>query len=174
MDKIRMYDFLSFLLPGLLVSLAISFFFSYIVPLLPKGVRCEDLGSFGNSIIFLFVAFFIGHATQVFGNEFELRQIKYWGKRPLRTAKHPDKKKESGFTKAFISFIAIILPVLRFIPLIKDKIKAEIGLVPNENGGGWYSRQLLRPEDYTYDLNTKKNIRLGAEKSLMFNSKKMI
>jgi hypothetical protein len=42
MDKIRPQDFLSFLLPGLLVSLAISFLFSYVVPLLPEGIRCQD------------------------------------------------------------------------------------------------------------------------------------
>lgn len=161
MDKIRLYDFLSFLLPGLLVSLAISFFFSYVIPVLPKGIRCEDLGSFGSSIIFLFIAFLIGHATQVFGNDFELRQLKYWGVRPLRTAKHPDKKTESGFQASFISFWATILPSLRFVPFIRQRIKRELGLIPNDNGG-WYSRQLLRPEDDHYDTDTKKNIRLGA------------
>ena len=60
MDKIRLYDFLSFLLPGLLVSLAISSLSSYAVLLFPEGIRCPDLGSFGNSVIFLFVAFLIG------------------------------------------------------------------------------------------------------------------
>lgn len=166
MNKIRLYDFLSFLLPGLLVSCTLTFFFSYVIPLLPEGLKFEDLGSLGSSIIFLIIAFLIGHATQVFGNEFEIKQIKYWGKKPLRTAKYPEKKMESGFTAAFVSFWVTILPVLRFVPLIRNRIRAELGLIPSESGGGWYSRQLLRPEDDTYDAETKKSIREGAEKIL--------
>ena len=75
MDKIRLQDFLSFLLPGFLVSLVVSFLLSYVVPLLPEGIRCQDLGSLGNSAIFLFFPLLIGHATQVFGNQFEWGQI---------------------------------------------------------------------------------------------------
>jgi hypothetical protein len=165
MNNIRLYDFLSFLLPGLLVSLAISFFFSYIVPLLPSGIRCEDLGSIGSSIIFLLIAFLIGHVIQAFGNEFELRQIKYWGRRPLRTAKHTGKKTDSGFWASFVSFWATVIPSLRFAPFICLRIRKELGLIPNDNGG-WYSRQILRPEDDTYDSDTKRSIRLGAAKIL--------
>ena len=72
MDKIRLQDFFSFLL---LVSLAISFLFSYVVRLPFEGIRCQDLGSFGNSVIFLFVAFLINHATQVVRDQFEWSQI---------------------------------------------------------------------------------------------------
>jgi hypothetical protein len=165
MDKIRLYDFLSFLLPGLLVSLAISFFFSYVIALLPSGIRCEDLGSIGSSIMFLLIAFLIGHVIQAFGNAFELRQTKYWGKRPLRTAKHAENKSDSGFWASFISFWATVLPSLRFVPFIRQRIRRELGLIPNDNGG-WYSRQLIRPEDNTYDSDTKRNIRLGAAKIL--------
>ena len=165
MDKIRLYDFLSFLLPGLLVSVAISFFFSYVIPLLPKGIRCEDLGSISSSIIFLFIAFIMGHIIQVFGNEFELRQIKYWGRRPLRTAKHPGNKTESKFWTSFISFWATVFPSLRFVPFICQSIRRELGLTLNGDSG-WYSLQLLRPEDETYDPDTKKSIRLGAAEIL--------
>ena len=75
MDKIRLQDLLRFLLPGLLVSLAIPFLFSHVVRLVPKGIRCQDLCSFCDSVMFLLAAFLIGHATQVFGNQFEWRQI---------------------------------------------------------------------------------------------------
>jgi hypothetical protein len=166
MNNIRLYDFLSFLLPGLLVLLAISFFFSNVIPILPNGIRFQDLGAIGNSIIFLFIAFVIGHVIQVFGNQFELKQIKYWGKLPLRTAKHKDIAKEPRFSEKFISFLSAYFPSFRFIPLIKNRIRKQLGLILNEIGGGWYSRQLLRPEDGTYDLATKKNIRIAAEKIL--------
>lgn len=166
MNKIRLYDFLSFLLPGLLVSCGISFFFSYVVKLLPQGLRFQDLGALGNSIIFLVIAFLVGHVIQVFGNEFETRQIKYWGKRPLQTAKHPEQETKSGFSAAFISFLSNILPVLRFGPWMRGRMKAELGLIPNENGGGWYSRQLLRPEDNSYDSKTRESIRDAAQRIL--------
>jgi hypothetical protein len=165
MDKIRLYDFLSFLLPGLLISVAISFFFSYVIPLLPRGVKCEDLGSVSSSIFFLLIAFLMGHVIQVFGNGFELRQIKYWGSRPLRTAKHPAKKTESELWASFISICATVLPSLRFVPFISQRVRRELGLIPNVNGG-WYSRQLLRHEDETYDSDTKKSIRLGGAEIL--------
>jgi hypothetical protein len=166
MNKIGVYEFLSFLLPGLLVSAAISFFFSYAVPVLPEGFRFEDLNTIGDSLIFLVIAYLIGHATQVFGNSFEVGQLKYWGKRPLRTAKHPEKKAASGFVAGFVSFWSAVLPVLRFVPWIKGPVRRKLGLVPNEDGGGWYSRQLLRPEDGTYNAETKKSIREAAEEVL--------
>jgi hypothetical protein len=75
MDKIRLQDLLRFLLPGLLVSLAISFLFSHVVRLLPEGIRCQDLCSFCDSVMSLLAAFLIGHAIQVFGSQFEWRQI---------------------------------------------------------------------------------------------------
>jgi hypothetical protein len=165
MSKIRLYDFLSFLLPGLLVTSSVVFFLSYVVPVLPEGVRFKDLNSLGGSIVFLLLAFIVGHAVQVVGNSWEVRQIRYWGRRPLKTAKHPQAGPKPEVWAAFVSFWATVLPALRFVPIIRPRIKEELGLVENENGG-WYSRQLLRDTDPTYDADTKKWIREGAEAAL--------
>lgn len=159
MNKIRLYDLLSFLLPGIFLCFALLIFFTFVIGILPNWATLMKMGSFGNSIIFLVLSFTIGHIIQVFGNNYESSQIKYWGVMPFKTAKHHDKFGE----KRIFNIIATIIPILRIIPILGERIKIEIGLVPNPNGG-WYSCQLLRPGEKTYDLNTKKTIRLAAEK----------
>lgn len=74
-NKFNFYDFIGYVIPGslaciLLYWLLVGFF------VLPISIEVKSLGE---SILFLGLAYFLGHLVQAYGNTIEAQAVKNWG-----------------------------------------------------------------------------------------------
>lgn len=74
-NKFNFYDFIGYVIPG---SLACVFLYWLFVGFFAVLVSV-DLKSFGESILFLGLAYFLGHLVQAYGNRIEAKAVKNWG-----------------------------------------------------------------------------------------------
>jgi hypothetical protein len=74
-DKLNLYDFLGYLIPGTAVVLSIY--------LLLRDIQVItepiEIGSLGDSLIVLIIGYFMGHVIQAFGHKIEQFYLKRWG-----------------------------------------------------------------------------------------------
>jgi hypothetical protein len=74
-NKFNFYDFIGYIIPG---SLACVFLYWLLAGFAGFTITIE-LKSIGESILYLGLAYFLGHLVQAYGNSIEARAVKKWG-----------------------------------------------------------------------------------------------
>lgn len=74
-DKLTLYDFLGFIIPG---TLCLLLFYWFLISFLSYPISLS-LSSIGDSILFLVVSYSMGHIVQSLGNRLEYKLIDKWG-----------------------------------------------------------------------------------------------
>lgn len=76
-DKFNLYDLLGYIVPGTLVCILLILFFNRVLGI--SSLTLESFQSFGESLIFLIVAYFVGQLVQARANVVEEKEIRSWG-----------------------------------------------------------------------------------------------
>lgn len=162
MDKLRFYDFMGFLLPGVFLIVFLYLLGALFHPGLLAFCGSESAKTLGETIWLLIFAFLVGQAVQTCGNGFETEERKFWGRESLRTAKTNNTEINKTKRQPLI-WVIWRLPFMRDIPVIERWVLRNHSSISAKGVGNWYSMTLLHADNPTYSQETKQAIRTKGE-----------
>lgn len=162
MDKLRFYDFMGFLLPGVFLIVFLYLLGALFHPGLLAFCGSEGAKTFGETIWLLIFAFLVGQVVQTCGNGFEVEERRFWGRESFWTAKSASTTTKEAKRQPLV-WIVWRLPFMRDISVIGRWVLRNNASISPKGVGDWYSKTLLHADNPTYTQETKQSIRTKGE-----------